>query len=312
MSNISLPETLPGASVILQNNFSDRLSKEVEELSEEAGVKKANSPPLTTFVLGILAGAFIAFGAYFAIIVSAGAADVWYGGVQLLKGIVFSMGLVLVIAGGAELFTGNILIVMACASRKVTLRRMLRNWGLVFAGNFVGAAGTAVLLILTGVYTSADGGLGIAALKIAASKAALAPSEAFFRGIMCNVLVCIAIWVALTARTIGGKIAALTLPIAMFVAAGFEHCVANMFFFPYALLLSWWDPVFVAGVSSHVPHLESLTWGNFLFSNLPFVSLGNIVGGGGFVGMAYWVIYKYLPTLAPAKPEIRCSEELGT
>ena len=295
MSDHATLATSPGAPAITPSLFSDRLSKEVEELSEDTGVKKANNPALTTFVLGILAGAFIAFGAYFAVIVSTGAADLWYGGVQLLKGIAFSMGLVLVIAGGAELFTGNILIVMAYASRKVTLGRMLRNWGLVFTGNFVGAVGTAVLLILTGVYTSAGGDLGVASLKIAAAKAALTPSEAFFRGIMCNVLVCIAIWVALTARTIGGKIAALTLPIAMFVAAGFEHSVANMFFFPYALLLSWWDPAFVAGVADHVPHLEALTWWNFLIGNLPFVSLGNIVGGGGFVGMAYWVIYKYLP-----------------
>ncbi|HYN79851.1 MAG TPA: formate/nitrite transporter family protein, partial [Lamprocystis sp. (in: g-proteobacteria)] len=197
MSDHALPAAPPGAPAITPNLFGDRLSKEVEELSEDTGVKKANNPALTTFVLGILAGAFIAFGAYFAVIVSTGAADLWYGGVQLLKGIAFSMGLVLVIAGGAELFTGNILIVMAYASRKVTLGRMLRNWGLVFTGNFVGAVGTAVLLILTGVYTSAGGDLGIASLKIAAAKAVLTPSEAFFRGIMCNVLVCIAIWVAL-------------------------------------------------------------------------------------------------------------------
>jgi len=295
MSDLSESGGYHAAAATLPLTFDDRLSKEVEELSEETGVKKANNPPLTTFVLGILAGAFIAFGAYFAVIVSTGAGDVWYGGIQLLKGIAFSMGLVLVIAGGAELFTGNILIVMAYASRKVTLRRMLRNWGLVFIGNFVGAVGTAVLLILTGVYTSAGGDLGLASLKIAAAKAALDPGEAFFRGIMCNVLVCIAIWVALTARTIGGKIAALTMPIAMFVAAGFEHCVANMFFLPYALLLSWWDPAFVARVADHVPHLDALTWWNFLYSNLTYVSLGNIVGGGVFVGMAYWVIYKYLP-----------------
>ena len=295
MSDSLPPDRFAGAVALVPAGFDDRLSREVEELSEDTGVKKANNPPLTTFVLGIMAGAFIALGAYFAIIVSTGSAGVWWGGIQFMKGIAFSMGLVLVIAGGAELFTGNILIVMAYASRKVTLRRMLRNWGLVFAGNFVGALGTAVLLILTGVYTAADGELGAAALKIAAAKAALAPGEAFFRGIMCNVLVCIAIWVALTTRTIGGKIAALTLPIAMFVAAGFEHCVANMFFLPYALLLAWWDPAFVAGVADHVPHLDALTWWDFLVGTLPFVSLGNIVGGGGFVGMAYWVIYKYLP-----------------
>ncbi len=277
--------------------FEDRLSKEVEDLSEAAGVKKAHTRPLITFVLGILAGAFIAFGSYFAIIVSTGSDEVWYGGLQFLKGIAFSLGLGLVIAGGAELFTGNILIVMAYASRKVTLKEMLKNWGIVFSGNFVGAVGAAILLILSGLYLSDNGGVGEVALKIAATKAALPAGEAFVRGILCNILVCVAVWVSLTTRTIGGKTAAFTLPIAMFVAAGFEHVVANMFFLPYALLLQIWDPTFAASAGAHIANISELTWSNALFQNILFVGLGNIVGGSIFVGMVYWVLYKYLPKI---------------
>jgi formate/nitrite transporter len=260
-----------------------------KDLSEAAGVRKVTTRPLTTFILGMLAGAFIAFGAYFALVVGTGGAQAWYGGVQFLKGIAFSLGLGLVIAGGAELFTGNILIVMAYASRKVTLTQMLRNWGIVFTGNLVGAVSTAGLLVLTGLYVSAHGELGKTALEVASAKSALLPLEAFVRGVLCNIMVCVAIWVSLTTRTIGGKTAAFTLPIAMFVASGFEHVVANMFFLPYAYLLHVWDPVFVSQFTILAPTLGAIG------SNLFYVALGNMVGGGLFVGMVYWMLYKYLP-----------------
>lgn len=267
---------------------------EVVELIEAAGVRKVTNNPLVTLILSMLAGAFIALGAYFSIVVGTGAHDVWYGGVQLLKGIAFSMGLGLVIAGGAELFTGSVLSVVAYASRKVTLRAVLRNWSMVFVGNFVGAVGVVLLVLFAGVYALADGEVGTTALKIAAAKADLSAQEAFFRGILCNMMVCIAIWVALTTRTIGGKTAAFTLPIAMFVASGFEHVVANMFFLPFALMLMMCDPAFVSAHIAHLPALAGLTTGAMLH-NLLYVTLGNIVGGTLFVGITYWVIYKYIP-----------------
>jgi formate/nitrite transporter len=209
----------------------------------------------------------------------------------MLAGLVFSLGLVLVVVGGAELFTGNSLIVMAWANRKVTGGAMMRNWGIVFAVNFVGAFGTAVLVFLSRQYTFGGGAAGITALNIAVGKVSLGFWQAVALGILCNALVCMAVWLTYSARSTMDKIAAIILPIAAFVAAGFEHSIANMYFVPYALLIKAFDPEFIGTTAAGVAHLDRLTWQAFLLNNLFPVTLGNIIGGGVLVAAVYWAIF---------------------
>jgi formate transporter len=280
------------------------LPQEMASRAEYLGVRKAEMPFLKTFMLAILAGAFIALGAIFATTVSAGAQSVTapdgtaaytvglpYGVVRLLSGVVFSLGLILVLVGGAELFTGNNLIVMAWASGKVALRLLLRNWVIVYAGNFVGALSTAVLMFLTRQYTFGSNAVGIAALKTAVTKVDYTFIQAIALGILCNALVCMAVWLTYSARSTMDKILALVFPITAFVAAGFEHSIANMYFIPFGLLIKNFDPAFVDAVSKQVPHLADLTWSGFLVNNLLPVTIGNIIGGTVLVAAFYWIIY---------------------
>ncbi len=280
------------------------LPQEMASRAEYLGVRKAEMPFVKMFMLAILAGAFIALGAIFATTVGAGSqvitapdgtvaytAAVPYGVVRLLSGIVFSLGLILVLVGGAELFTGNNLIVMAWASGKVKTGQLLRNWGIVYAGNFVGAIGTAVLMFLTRQYTFGSNAVGIAALKTAAAKCDLTFVQAVTLGILCNALVCMAVWLTYSARSTVDKIVAIIFPIAAFVAAGFEHSIANMYFIPIGLLIKGLDPAFVASVSEQVPHLEKLTWEAFLLNNLLPVTIGNIIGGTILVAAFYWMVF---------------------
>jgi formate/nitrite transporter len=208
-----------------------------------------------------------------------------------MAGLVFSLGLILVVVGGAELFTGNALIVMAWANGKVTIPALLRNWGIVYLGNFVGAFSTAVLMLLTKQYTFGRDVLGIAALNTAVAKCSLGFVQAVALGTLCNALVCLAVWLTFSARTTTDKILAIVFPITAFVAAGFEHSVANMYFVPYALLINTFDPEFISRVGEKVAGLDKLTWGNFLFNNLIPVTLGNIIGGAVLVAAVYWAIY---------------------
>jgi formate/nitrite transporter len=276
------------------------LPQSMARAAELAGVRKASAPALTTFVLAVLAGAFIALGAMFATTVAAGTAGVWpFGPVRLLMGLVFSLGLVLVVVGGAELFTGNNLIVMAWASRKVSAGKLLRNWLIVYAGNLTGAAATAVLVFVSGVHTSGGGEVGSVALKIAAAKVGLGFTQAVALGVLCNALVCLAVWMTYSARSTTDKIAAVILPVSAFVAAGFEHSVANMYYLPYGLLIKDMDPAFAAVAG---PDLQGLTWASFLLRNLLPVSLGNILGGGVLVAAVYWFIYLRAASGAPPEP----------
>ncbi|GAB4486085.1 MAG: formate transporter FocA [Anaerolineales bacterium] len=280
------------------------LPAEMATRAEYLGVRKAEMPALKMFMLAVLAGAFISLGAIFATTVSAGgmaisAADgaaafstgLPFGVTRLLAGLVFSLGLILVVVGGAELFTGNNLIVMAWASRKVSTLALLRNWVIVYAGNFVGSIGTVFLMLMTRQYTFGASAVGIAALKTAVAKCELTFLQALALGILCNALVCLAVWMTFSARSTTDKILAIIFPITAFVAAGFEHSIANMYFVPYGLFLAQFDPQFVASVAGKVPHLEALTWGNFLVNNLIPVTLGNIIGGAGLVAAAYWAIF---------------------
>lgn len=241
---------------------------------EDAGVGKARLTTLQTLTLGTLAGAFIAFGAMFFTLVMT-EHGLGFGPARLLGGLAFSLGLVLVIIAGAELFTGNNLIVMAWVDGRIETTALLRNWALVYAANLVGAVATAVLVVLSGHLQLAGGEVGATAAAIARAKVALPWDEAFFRGILCNALVCLAVWLTFAAREVVSKIAAILMPISAFVALGFEHSVANMYFIPLALL---------AGA-------EGVDLAGFLGNLIP-VTVGNTIGGAGFVGLVYWLCYR--------------------
>jgi len=282
--------------------------------AEESGVKKATTDPLTVLVLSILAGAFIAFGAIFATTVSAGsitvagadgapafAAGLPYGLVRLLSGLAFSVGLVLVVVAGAELFTGNNLIVMAWASGRVKTRDLLQNWAIVFVGNCVGALLTAALMFYTTQYSFGGGSVGLTALSTAHAKASLAFVPAVALGIMCNALVCLAIWMCYSARTTIDRVVTIVPPITAFVASGFEHSIANVYFIPMGLFIKAGAPdSFWASIGKTAADYPALTWGNFLLGNLLPVTIGNIIGGSIMVGAVYWFIYLRNPeSIAP-------------
>ncbi|HYD96144.1 MAG TPA: formate/nitrite transporter family protein [Noviherbaspirillum sp.] len=261
-------------------------------LAEDVGVKKANQDMVTLFGLAVLGGAFIALGGLFATVTIAGAADFLpYGLTRLLMGVTFSLGLILVVIAGAQLFTSDTLMVMAWASGRLTTRRMLRVWITVWTGNFVGAVGTALLVFLAGHYASGHAEVGSTALYLASSKSKLAPQHAFFLGILCNVLVCLAVWVSMAAQTTSGKILAIQFPITAFVAAGFEHCVANMFFIPYGLLIKWGAPQSFWAAAGIDAAAVDIPLGLFAL-NLGAVTLGNWVGGTLLVGSVYWVLFR--------------------
>jgi formate/nitrite transporter len=202
---------------------------------------------------------------------------------RLLGGVAFSLGLILVVVAGAELFTGNNFLVMAWASRRITTWELLRNWLIIYCANFAGAAGLALLVFLSNHWQANDGAVGVNALKIALAKASLPFAEAFFKGVLCNILVCLAVWLAAAGRSVVDKIFAIIFPISAFVAAGFEHSVANMYFIPLGLLLRQ---------EAHFQNAHLLAW-NGLVSNLVPVTLGNLFGGGVMVALVYYFVYRH-------------------
>jgi formate/nitrite transporter len=262
---------------------------EVARKAESVGVTKAGMGAFNVFVLSLLAGAFIALGAIFATTVAAGGGELPYGVVRLLAGLVFTLGLILVLVAGAELFTGNNLIVMAWASRRVSSASLLRNWAIVYAGNFVGAFGTAILVFVGKEYTFGGDAVGVTALTIASTKTSLGFGQAVVLGALCNALVCLAVWLTYGAHTTADKILAVIPPIAAFVALGFEHSVANMYFIPFGLLIET-DDAWV-NATTGIPDLGNLTWGSFVVDNLIPVTIGNVIGGGIMVGAVYWFVY---------------------
>lgn len=259
---------------------------------EKAGIVKGNLDLLSTFILAVAAGAFIAFGAaLFTFVIHDSTLSV--GLTKLLGGLVFCLGLILVIIAGAELFTGNSLIVMAYVSRKVTLKQLLRNWGVVFAGNLAGSLGVVFFIWLSGQWSAGGSAVGAKALMIANAKVNLTFGQAFSRGILCNVLVCLAVWLCFSGRSVTDKILAIVFPITGFVALGFEHSVANMYFIPAGLLVKQSQPVLTAAqaVLGQAPDLSRLTISGFVIYNLLPVTAGNIIGGGLLVGLVYWFVY---------------------
>jgi formate/nitrite transporter len=246
----------------------------IAERVEIAGVAKVNLGWLQTLTLAVLAGAFIAFGAMLYTLVTTNS-GLGLGPGRLLGGVAFSLGLILVVIAGAELFTGNNLIVMAWADRKISAKDMLRNWTLVYVGNFIGAVATAILVYLSGTLSMGDGAVTHTALSIAQAKISLPYDQAFVRGILCNALVCLAVWLSYAAHSVAGKILAIIFPIAAFVALGFEHSVANMYFIPLAMMIG-----------------DTITLGQFL-GNLAAVTAGNLIGGSALVGLVYWIAYRH-------------------
>jgi formate/nitrite transporter len=259
---------------------------------EKAGITKGNLDPLSTLVLAMLAGAFIAFGAALYTFVLHDT-TLTLGLSRLLGGLVFCLGLILVIVAGAELFTGNNLIVMAYVSRKVTGRQLLQNWAIVLLGNLLGALIIVVFIYLSNHLKTAGGALSLFALKIAVNKVNLTFIEALMRGILCNLLVCLAVWLCFSGRSVTDKILAILFPITAFVAMGFEHCVANMYFIPVGLVIANDNALLESAMKLATQPLatDSLTIGAFLWNNLIPVTLGNMIGGVFFVGAVYWFVY---------------------
>jgi len=279
-----------------QISFDALLPPGMAAKAEDLGVKKANLKALNMFFLAVLAGAFIGIGAIFATTVAAASSTLPYGVARLLTGLAFTVGLILVVVGGAELFTGNTLITMAFASKKVTITQLLRNWVIVYIGNLVGGVLTAYIVFLGKQYAFGGGSVGLAALNIGNAKTGLEFIQAIALGIMCNALVCMAVWMCYSARSVTDKILAIIPPIATFVAAGFEHSIANMYFIPVSLFVKYsGDAAFFTAIGKTAADFPNLTWGNFFVANLLPVTIGNIIGGGLMVGLMYWFVYSRKP-----------------
>ncbi len=267
------------------------IPEEILEKFRHISKSKINLPIYKMLLLGFLAGAYIAFGAQLATMVGHDASKfLGVGFAKFLFGSVFSVGLMLVVIGGAELFTGNNLIVVGVLTKKATWSGLFRNWFWVYIANFIGSIVVVYLMFYTDLWKTNNFGVGTFALKIGLAKVHLTWTEAFTRAILCNWLVCLACWMAISAKDIIGKIFAIYFPIMAFVASGFEHSVANMYFVPMAIMLKGQSPLVLAsGVSSDM--LSGLTWNNFIVHNLIPVTLGNIVGGALLVATIYVLIY---------------------
>ncbi len=260
---------------------------EIAQTICDAGCKKTKLAIGKMFVLALLAGAYIGFGAQLSTAVKVGLSDVvGVGFANFIGGAVFSVGLMLVVIGGAELFTGNNLISLSCCHGKAAWSGLLKNWVVVYAGNFVGSVLLAAI-VFGGFYAfRAPGAMGTLALTTANAKVNLGFTEAIFRGILCNWLVCLAVWLAASSKDTVGKIFAIFFPIMAFVAMGFEHSIANMYFIPMGLFLKDF-----AGLTLASGNLNNLTWAGFLGNNLLPVTIGNIIGGVVFVAVLYWYAY---------------------
>jgi formate transporter FocA len=281
------------------------LPAEMAKRAEYVGVRKAETPLITMLALSILAGAFIALGAIFATTILSGGmtlrdaegaiaftTGIPYGVNRLLGGLVFCLGLILVVVGGAELFTGNNLIVMAWASGKVSTKALMRNWVIVYMGNFIGSVGTAGLIFFSKQWMFSSGAVGLNALTIAKAKVELGFLQAIALGILCNALVCLAVWMTYSARSTMDKIAAIIFPITAFVAAGFEHSIANMYFIPVALFIKdFAGETFWTTIGKTPADFASITWSAFFINNLVPVTIGNIIGGALFVAAIYWMVF---------------------
>lgn len=259
------------------------------EKASTAGTNKAKLCFGPMFILAILAGIYIGFGCVFSTLVATQTNSVWpYGFVKMLQGLVFSLGLILVIIGGAELFTGNMLMIIPFLQRKISIGELLRNWGSVYLGNFIGSLILALMIVLSGFPNFSNGLVGETMVKIADAKLHFSFLQAFMLGTLCNILVCLAVWLCYAANSLVDKAVAIIFPVSAFIAAGFEHSIANMYLIPAGLLVKSLNPTLFSQVAVD-PSAFSLV--NFLTQNLIPVTLGNMIGGSLFVGIAYFLIF---------------------
>jgi len=241
------------------------------------------------FILAILAGIYIGFGGVFSTLVATQTNSVWpYGFVKMLQGLVFSLGLILVIIGGAELFTGNMLMIIPFLQRKISIGELLRNWGSVYLGNFIGSLILALMIVLSGFPNFSNGLVGETMVKIADAKLHFSFLQAFMLGTLCNILVCLAVWLCYAANSLVDKAVAIIFPVSAFIAAGFEHSIANMFLIPTGLLVKSLNPTLFSQIAVDP---SAFSFVNFLTQNLVPVTLGNMIGGILFVGFAYFLIF---------------------
>jgi formate transporter len=254
--------------------------KEVLDSYCAAGVTKAKRSIGRTFILAIFAGMFIALAGVGATIAPVTVSSASAG--KFLGACIFPAGLAMVIVAGSELFTGNNLMIISLLERKITVPELLKSWIVVYVGNFVGAVLVAFLCVKGRIFTLFDSAAATAVVNAAAGKTGMTFGAAFIKGILCNFLVCVAVWMAFAAKTVPGKILAVFFPVMLFVLCGFEHSIANMYYIPAGLFT-------MADSSYNVSAVSGLTWGNMFLKNLLPVTLGNIVGGSGLVGCGYWL-----------------------
>ncbi|KGK08676.1 formate transporter FocA [Vibrio navarrensis] len=274
------------------NQFDSLLPPQAAERAAEIGEGKATKDPVKSFLLAISAGIHIGIAFVFYTTVTTGAGDLPWGMTRLVGGLAFSLGLILVVVTGGELFTSSVLTLVARASGKISWRVLFKNWMVVYVGNLVGAIWLVACMLTTKQYMFDHGQVGLNAMAISQHKLHHGFFQAVALGIMCNVLVCIAVWMTFSGRTLTDKITVMILPVAMFVSAGFEHCIANMFQVPMAVGIKLFAPAeFWQITGANIADYADLTMSNFLINNLLPVTLGNIIGGGVFVGMWYWLIY---------------------
>lgn len=274
------------------NPFDLLLPSEMAKVAEDAGVYKATKHPFTTFFLAITAGVFISIAFAFYITATTGTAAVPWGLAKLVGGICFSLGLMLVVVCGADLFTSTVLTVVAKASGRISWAQLARNWIIVYVGNFIGAILFVALIWFAGQYMAANGSWGLNVLQTADHKMHHTFTEAVCLGILANLMVCMAVWMSYSGRSLMDKMFAMVLPVAMFVASGFEHSIANMFLVPMAIIIKdFATPEFWQATGASAEQFSHLTVGHFITDNLIPVTLGNIIGGGLLVGLTYWVIY---------------------
>lgn len=263
---------------------------QIAERASDVGISKAKLRLFPTLLLAFLAGMYIAFGGIFSVVVATGTSSVWpFGITRLLQGVAFSLGLILVVVGGAELFTGNMLMSIAWAQKKISTLSVLRNWLFVYLGNFLGSIFLAGLITAGRTYQLSQGDFGLTLFKIVNAKLCYGFWQALSLGILCNILVCLAVWLSYSAKNTTDKVFSVLFPISAFIAAGFEHSVANMFLIPAAFFIKFFDPTFA---SSLALDLSGFTWPNFLIHNLFPVTLGNMLGGIVIVGLIYFFSYK--------------------
>jgi formate transporter len=281
----------PAHHIVALAGIEGRLPLEIARKAETDGVAKAKQDAFTLIALGVLGGAFIAFGAIFSNVALAGSQEAPFGLARVVSGLVFGVGLSLVLLAGAQIFTGDVLMVMAWASRQLSTLRVARAWCLVWIGNFIGAISTAALVFLAGHHQFGGGLVGLNALQTAAAKSALPFGRALLLGILCNVLVCLAVWISLSTRLPAHRVLLTMLPVAAFAAAGFEHVVANMYFVSFGLLIkSQAAPEFWQAIHSSPERFGALSYVG-LVKNLAAVTIGNFVGGAVLVAGTYWMLY---------------------